>query len=153
MDCTKHIATGGWWKDSKTHQWVHAAPKLLYYILDHTEHAKLIGLPVKQPHKPGTSRNSPQTSLCAKKAPTRLHNSLTTTTRRTEASNSHLGSVTCRKTDVPSHCTTTYHYIHHARTVVACSGDVVNTGDFALARMEGVSLFPFDTRHVLMVQI
>lgn len=118
MDCAKHIATGGWWKDSKTHQWVHAAPKLLRYMLDHTEHAKLVGLPVKQPRKPGTSHNS-QTSLCTKKASTRLYNSLTPTTRRTEASDHHLGSVTRCETNVPSHCTTTYHCI---QSCSRCSG-------------------------------
>lgn len=53
MDCTKHIATGGWWKDSKTKKWVCAAPKVLRYILDHKEHAKLVGLPVKQAREPG----------------------------------------------------------------------------------------------------
>ncbi|KAJ6632455.1 hypothetical protein B0H10DRAFT_1770681 [Mycena sp. CBHHK59/15] len=55
IDRVKHIATGGWWRDSQTQQWVCANPRIMQHILDHPEFAAMIGLPTKEARKPGKS--------------------------------------------------------------------------------------------------
>ncbi|KAJ6469227.1 hypothetical protein DFH09DRAFT_1294525 [Mycena vulgaris] len=43
IDRVKHIATGGWRRDSQTQQWVCANPQVMRHILEHPEFAAMIG--------------------------------------------------------------------------------------------------------------
>lgn len=57
QDIVKHIATGGFWYDSKTSKWVRGSQEVLGYIYDHPEQAQLLGLShlVCSPPVPGKS--------------------------------------------------------------------------------------------------
>ncbi|KAG1728357.1 hypothetical protein EDD22DRAFT_742551, partial [Suillus occidentalis] len=44
QDIVKHIATGGFWYDSKTSKWVRGSQEVLGYIYNHPEQAQLLGL-------------------------------------------------------------------------------------------------------------
>ena len=52
-DILKHIATGGFWRDSESEQWVHAGPDILSYLAVHPEQRNLIGIPTAQEGTPG----------------------------------------------------------------------------------------------------
>lgn len=46
LERLKHIATGGFWKDIKTQQWVHGSKLLFQHLILNPEHANLLGLTV-----------------------------------------------------------------------------------------------------------
>ncbi|KAG1765890.1 hypothetical protein EV702DRAFT_1283028 [Suillus placidus] len=48
-----HIATGGFWMESKSKRWVHAASGVLNYISDHPEQRHLLGVPTVHQNHPG----------------------------------------------------------------------------------------------------
>jgi hypothetical protein len=52
-DTIKHIATGGYWYDIQTEEWVHGGPQVITYLEDHPEQARLLGIPDKQLADPG----------------------------------------------------------------------------------------------------
>ncbi|KAG1889162.1 hypothetical protein F4604DRAFT_1915008 [Suillus subluteus] len=52
-DILKHIATGGFWMETKSKQWVHAAPGVLNYITNHPEQRHLLGVPTVHENHPG----------------------------------------------------------------------------------------------------
>lgn len=55
LDTFKHIATGGFWLDADTGNWVQAGPAVLLYLRQHPEHARLIGLKTESTQTPGKS--------------------------------------------------------------------------------------------------
>ncbi|KAG8923117.1 hypothetical protein FRC02_011341 [Tulasnella sp. 418] len=55
-DIIKHVATGGFWFDQNTGQWVQAANEIVGYVQDHPEHSRLLGLPSVNRKTPGTAR-------------------------------------------------------------------------------------------------
>ncbi|KAG2132739.1 uncharacterized protein EDB93DRAFT_1255149 [Suillus bovinus] len=52
-DILKHVTTGGFWMESKSKRWVHAAPGVLNYISDHPEQRHLLGVPTVHQNHPG----------------------------------------------------------------------------------------------------
>jgi hypothetical protein len=53
LERVKHIATGGWWRDPQTKQWVCASPSVREYLLQHPPQAQLLGLPRAGKANPG----------------------------------------------------------------------------------------------------
>ncbi|KAG1863736.1 hypothetical protein F4604DRAFT_1929149 [Suillus subluteus] len=53
-DILKHVATGGFWMESKSKRWMHAAPGVLNYIANHPEQRHLLGVPTVHENHPGT---------------------------------------------------------------------------------------------------
>ncbi|KAL0568972.1 hypothetical protein V5O48_013001 [Marasmius crinis-equi] len=45
LDLTKHIVTGGYWKDPTSHRWVHAGDAVLYHMQESKVFRKLLALP------------------------------------------------------------------------------------------------------------
>jgi hypothetical protein len=44
QDIVKHIATGGYWFDAASKKWVRAGDKVLSYVEEHPEQARLLGI-------------------------------------------------------------------------------------------------------------
>jgi hypothetical protein len=53
LERVKHIATGGWWRDSSTKQWVRASRHVREHLVQHPAQAQLLGLPRVGKLKPG----------------------------------------------------------------------------------------------------
>lgn len=139
MDRVKHIVTGGWWKDRRTGKWVCASPKILKHIMSHPTHAALIGLPTRQAREPGalhfsTNKSTPlikhQGTVIQGAKPLLASKAVNLTWADTLAA--RLVSVNTKPAD--------HHKFIRPKGLVSCSGDVVHTGSFVIARREGVRL-------------
>jgi hypothetical protein len=53
QDCIKHVATGGYWRDPGTKKWVQAGWAIRAHLTEHSEHARLLGLPNDESKPPG----------------------------------------------------------------------------------------------------
>jgi hypothetical protein len=53
LGCVRHVATVGWWKDSKSGKWVRSSEDLRLHLRNQPEHACLLGVPVPVDVQPG----------------------------------------------------------------------------------------------------
>ncbi|KAF8181413.1 hypothetical protein K438DRAFT_2169421, partial [Mycena galopus ATCC 62051] len=130
IDRVKHIATGGWWKDTQTQQWVCANPRIMHHILDHPEFAAMVGLPTKQLLQPGEGVSVPN-NRCYYKFPVPR--------KRQERSDSSItwnGSLAgqAQSSRFPTGTSELY---KAALSIVTCSGDKVSIGENVIVRQEG----------------
>jgi hypothetical protein len=121
IDRVKHIVTGGWWKDVKTNKWTCASQKTLSHILMHPEHAKLAGLPTRQPYTPGVTLPHPKTSAARTEC-------LTWDTL-----------IAARIMNKPA----ALDIFVSGRAVVAQTGEVLRLGDNGVIRVDGVRTVQF----------
>ncbi|KAF8214703.1 hypothetical protein K438DRAFT_2138088 [Mycena galopus ATCC 62051] len=121
IDRVKHIATGGWWKDSQSGQWVSADKRVMQQIIDHPEFAAMVGLPTKQVHEPGAITYFP----LARKQPRSSEPTLTWDMSLAGQSQS---------SRFPNGTTEFY---KAALGIVTCTGDKVIVGQNVIIREEG----------------
>jgi hypothetical protein len=53
LERVKHIATGGWWRNPETKEWVRASTSVREYLVQHPAQAQLLGLPRVGKANPG----------------------------------------------------------------------------------------------------
>jgi hypothetical protein len=56
LERVRHVATGGWWKDSESGKWVRGSEDLRLHLRNQPEHARLLGVPVPVDVQPGLCR-------------------------------------------------------------------------------------------------
>ncbi|KAH0825731.1 hypothetical protein J3R83DRAFT_9938 [Lanmaoa asiatica] len=56
LDLVKHITTSGFWFDAKSRKWVCGGSKVLDYLAEHSEQARLLGIPKETSEEAETAR-------------------------------------------------------------------------------------------------
>ncbi|KAJ6458275.1 hypothetical protein C8R45DRAFT_1221656 [Mycena sanguinolenta] len=125
IDRVKHIVTGAWWKDSRTHKWTCANPRIMQHILHHPEIAAMVGLPTKVMHEPGTLIPYPDSP--ARTEPEDKIPWLETMARKSKSSRFPVGGADLYR---------------KSKGLVACTGDKILVGQAAIVRQEGGEFSP-----------